>query len=62
MCKVFVECEVTGGEFIENIETIEMNFFLVEDLQNLSEEKVTSKQIEMCFEAKNNPNWQVMFD
>ena len=62
VCKVFVECEVTGGEFIENIETIEMNYFLVENLPNLSEEKVTSKQIEMCFEAKNNPNWQVMFD
>ena len=62
VCKVFVECEVTGGEFIENIETIEMDYFLVENLPNLSEEKVTSKQIEMCFEAKNNPNWQVMFD
>ena len=62
VCKFFVECEVTGGEFIENIETIEMNYFLVENLPNLSEEKVTSKQIEMCFEAKNNPNWQVMFD
>ena len=62
VCKFFVECEVTGGEFIENIETIEMNYFLFENLPNLSEEKVTSKQIEMCFEAKNNPNWQVMFD
>lgn len=40
--KVFVECEVMGGEF--------------------AEEKCTPKQVEMCFEAKNNKNWQVYFD
>ena len=43
VCKVFVECEFIGVEFIKNIET-------------------TSKQIEMCFEAKDNPNWKVVFD
>ena len=43
VCKVFVECEFIGGEFIKNIET-------------------TSKQIEMRFEAKDNPNWKVVFD
>jgi ADP-ribose pyrophosphatase YjhB (NUDIX family) len=42
VCKVFVECEVMGGEF--------------------AEEKCTPKQVEMCFEAKNNKNWQVYFD
>ena len=62
VCKVFVECEVIGGEFIENIETTEIKYFSVENLPNLCEAKNTSKQIEMCFEAKNNQNWNVVFD
>ena len=62
VCKVFVECEVIGGEFIENIETTEIKYFSIENLPNLCEAKTTSKQIEMCFEAKNNQNWNVVFD
>lgn len=62
VCKVFVECEVIGGDFIENIETTEIKYFSIENLPNLCEAKTTSKQIEMCFEAKNNQNWNVVFD
>ena len=62
VCKVFVECEVIGGEFIENIETTEIKYFSIENLPNLCEAKTTSKQIEMCFEAKNNQNWNVVCD
>ena len=62
VCKVFVECEVIGGEFIENIETTEIKYFSVENLPNLCEAKNTSKQIEMCFQAKNSLNWNVVFD
>lgn len=62
VCMVFVECEVIGGEFIENIETTEIKYFSIENLPNLCEAKTTSKQIEMCFEAKNNQNWNVVFD
>lgn len=62
VCKVFVECEVIGGEFIENIETIEIGYFSVNNLPNLCEAKSSAKQIEMCFEAKNNENWKVIFD
>ena len=62
VCKVFVECEVIGGEFIENIETTEIKYFSIENLPNLCESKTTSKQIEMCFESKNNQNWNVVFD
>ena len=62
VCKVFVECEVIGGEFIENIETTEIKYFSVENLPNLCEAKNTSKQIEMCFQAKNSLNRNVVFD
>ena len=60
--KVFVECEVMGGEFVENIETVEIGYFSLDNLPKLAEEKCTPKQVEMCFEAKNNKNWQVYFD
>lgn len=62
VCKVFVECEVMGGEFVENIETVEIGYFSLDNLPKLAEEKCTQKQVEMCFEAKNNKNWQVYFD
>ena len=62
VCKVFVECEVMGGEFVENIETVEIGYFSIDNLPRLAEEKCTQKQVEMCFEAKNNKNWQVLFD
>ena len=62
VCKVFVECEVMGGEFVENIETVEIGYFSIDNLPKLAEEKCTPKQVEMCFEAKNNKNWQVLFD
>ena len=60
--KVFVECEVMGGEFVENIEIVEIGYFSLGNLPKLAEEKCTPKQVEMCFEAKNNKNWQVYFD
>ena len=62
VCKVFVECEVMGGEFVENIETVEIGYFSIDNLPRLAEEKCTQKQVERCFEAKNNKNWQVLFD
>lgn len=62
ICKVFVECEITGGEFKENIETLEIRYFSLEDLPALSEEKNSIEQIEMCFKAKDDENWKVMFD
>lgn len=63
VCKIFVFCTLAGGEFKENIETTEIGWFSLSDLpQNLAEEKTTRKQIEMCFLANENANWQVFFD
>ena len=51
-CKVFVLCELIGGEFTENVETTEIAFFDVENLPaNPANEKTTAQQIRMCFEA-----------
>lgn len=61
--KVFVLCKRIGGEFIENIETTEIKYFGLNELpDNLAEEKCTKEQIEMCFKAKEDTNWQVQFD
>lgn len=62
ICKVFVQCDLIGGEFIENIETTEIGYFSLDNLPNLSNEKSNFEQIEMCFKAKEDENWKVLFD
>ena len=63
VCKVFVLCELLGGEFVKNIETTEIKYFSLDELpENLATEKTTKAQIEMCFNAYNDPNWQCEFD
>ena len=60
--KIFVLCELIGGVFKKNIETVESGFFSLEDLPPLSLGRVTKEQIAMCFEAKYNDNFTAIFD
>ena len=63
VCKVFILCNVIGGEFIENIETTEIKYFSLDEIpDNITKKKTNKEQIEMCFNAMNNKNWQVQFD
>lgn len=63
ICKVFVLCELLGGEFKENTETTEIKYFSLDEVpQNLANEKTSMEQIEMCFRAFNDSNWQTEFD
>lgn len=63
ICKIFVMCEIIGGEFKENIETTEMKYFALDELpENFANEKCTKEQVEMCFKAKDDDNWKVQFD
>ena len=63
ICKIFVMCEIIGGEFKENIETTEMKYFALDELpENFANEKCTKEQVEMCFRAKDDENWKVQFD
>lgn len=63
VCKIFVLCDVISGKFEKNIETTEIKYFSLEDLpDNLAEEKTNKEQIEMCFKALKDANWQVQFD
>ena len=40
----------------------ESNFFSLDELPELAQEKVTEAQIKLCFDAYENPDWQVTFD
>ena len=63
VCKIFVLCEVLGGSFAKNIETTEIKYFAIDELPELlALEKTNKEQIEMCFKAINDKNWQVQFD
>lgn len=63
VCKIFVLCEIIGGEFVKNIETTEFRYFDREHIpENLANEKTTKEQIEMCFTAENDTHWQTYFD
>ena len=47
----------------DSIETTEIRYFSLQDLpHNLAEEKTNKEQIEMCFKAYLNENWQTQFD
>ena len=62
VCKVFVLCEILSGHFQPNIETTESDYFRLEELPLLAEEKNNEEQIKMCFSAYHDKNWQVLFE
>ena len=63
VCKIFVLCKVVGGSFKKNNETIETNYFSLDDIhKNLTNEKITLEQNKLCFKANNNPNFETYFD
>ena len=62
VCKIFMQCEVIGGEFTTNIETIGFDYFGIDELPKLAEEKNNREQIEMCFKAMQSDTWEALFD
>ena len=60
ICKIFVQCELIDGEFVENIETTDAKFFGLNELPELDEAKCTKEQVKMCFDAYNDSNWKVI--
>lgn len=62
VCKVFVLCSVLGGQFVENIETTEFQYFSEFEIPELTEEKNNLEQIKMCFRAYRAENWETEFD
>ena len=59
---VFFLCKPVGGSFKENNETIASDYFALEDLPELSEDKGSREQVEMCFKAYQDPYWEAEFE
>lgn len=62
ICKVFVLCSVIGGKFRPNIETVESGYFALDELPALSQDKTTTEQVEMCFEAYHATHWETLIE
>ena len=62
VCKIFMQCEVTGGQFKTNIETTGFDYFGIDELPELAEEKNNKEQIAMCFNAMQSEKWEALFD
>lgn len=62
VCKIFVLCTVVGGEFQSNIETTASEYFSLDELPPLAEEKTTEEQIRMCFDAYRAGTWETVMD
>lgn len=62
ICKVFVLCDLLGGSFQANSETIASGWFTMDSLPPLSENKNTRSQIQMCFDAVRAEHWETVFD
>jgi ADP-ribose pyrophosphatase YjhB (NUDIX family) len=62
-CKIFIEAALVAiEEFISNIETSERAFFGPFELPELSTERITAREIEMCFAAYGAEHFECVFD
>lgn len=62
ICKVFVLCDLLGGQFQPNLETLDSGWFPLDGLPELSAEKTTQAQIRLCFDAFHADSWTTQMD
>lgn len=60
--KVFIQCEIIGGQPITGIETAEIGFFTENNLPELSVKRNTTEQIHILFEFNRNPHKETWID
>lgn len=60
--KIFIQCEIIGGEPQTGIETNAVEFFSEDDLPPLSVARNTESQIQLAFKHLHNPQEPVYFD
>ncbi len=60
--KIFLLCEISGGEARASDETSEVGFFAEQDLPELSRQRVTPGQIAIMFKHYRDPGRAVDFD
>lgn len=54
--KVFILCQLTGGEFADTFDILDRGFFDKDNLPPLSEERTLLSHIEMAYEYKDDPS------
>jgi len=62
VCKVLVLCDLLGGSFHPNLETISSGYFTLDELPPLSTGKITAEQIALCFDAYRAEHWTTLID
>ncbi|QCJ41249.1 NUDIX domain-containing protein [Bacillus sp. S3] len=60
--KMFIQCEITGGQAKKGIETNAVEFFAANELPSLSIARNTESQIKLVFKHLYNPQEPVFFD
>lgn len=60
--KLFIQCEIVGGQAVEGVETSAVKFFAENELPPLSAARNTMSQMEMIFRFLKNPDAAVYFD
>lgn len=60
--KVFFQCELLGGEARHSVETDDVGFFPEDGLPELSEGRVTARQIHRFFDHQRHPEWPTDYD
>ncbi|MCP2034690.1 ADP-ribose pyrophosphatase YjhB (NUDIX family) [Planomicrobium sp. HSC-17F08] len=60
--KIFIRCELIGGEAESGIETTGVDFFSEFDLPELSLNRNIESQLQMLFEFERNPTKATVFD
>lgn len=60
--KLFFHCEIIGGEATVSNETSEVAFFGEQEIPELSESRITERQIKRFFEYYRNPDLTTDFD
>jgi ADP-ribose pyrophosphatase YjhB (NUDIX family) len=60
--KLFILCELTGGEFTETFDIMDKGFFPLNSLPPLSLDRILPEQISLMYELRNNPVAPVYLD
>jgi ADP-ribose pyrophosphatase YjhB (NUDIX family) len=60
--KLFIRCEIVGGEARSGIETTNVAFFGKDELPDLSVDRNTVSQLMLAFEYEENPSKAVLID
>jgi ADP-ribose pyrophosphatase YjhB (NUDIX family) len=60
--KMFILCNILGGEFNETFDIIDKGYFPLDRLPPLSLDRILPEQISLMFELRNNPSAPVYLD